>query len=160
MSTDAGIRPTLALAGYLLATMAASLHQHDHTHVHFDLATTPVVEQEHSHGCGHNHAHVCSHSHPHSHANESGHHHEHGGMPLHDDDCVVCQFHSIQVITAPPVVVAERFEVIRPVEPLVCSDPAGSLAATLPWSSFRRDRLARSSPELDAALVPQRDAYF
>ncbi|MGE3317283.1 MAG: DUF2946 family protein, partial [Planctomycetaceae bacterium] len=64
----------------------------------------------------HSHAHSCSHSH--SHSDNSEHHHHQGGVPLHDDDCSVCQFHSIQVISAPQDMVADHFEVIRPVEPL------------------------------------------
>lgn len=122
----------IALAGYLLATIAASLHQHDHSHVHFDIssaAAKPADTCEHVHvGCSHTHAHNCSHSHGDEHLAGSGHHHHHhdgapthhhhGGIPLHDDDCAVCQFHAVQYVSTPAVAVVGLFETIKLPEPL------------------------------------------
>lgn len=113
----------LSLAGYLLATLAGSLHLHDHSHVHFDISSTRPAAVDpacHSHG----HSHCCAHSHSHSHADEtpaesSGHHHHHhGGLPQHDDDCVVCQYHAVKAVTAPTVAVAEFYQIVRTAEPL------------------------------------------
>jgi hypothetical protein len=108
---------TLALAGYLLATAAASLHQHDHHHVHFDIASAVDSGNAHSH-CSHAHSH-CSHSHGHSHSHGTGsEQHHHHGIPLHDDDCAVCQFHAMKVVSAPTVVVVGHVEIVIPAEPL------------------------------------------